>query len=268
MYWHFCAYSESLGSVTDSDVNAADDLVLQSRNSHLLMAEPFNLLAAYGSSTTLTRARFGNIALTTRGNSHLWPLGRTATPPSRPRPMDLRMMPMALPMNEEITILASTDALGPAVANFGLWLGKPQWTRNLPQGLQTLTTRATVVIPAGAASTWGNTVAIVMERDLYNGVYAVVGAMVVSSTAQFFRMYFTSQPQTQGRQLRPGGLVTNALGDFHWEAQSKGFGEWGRFHTFELPSIQCFGDATGGTYEVRLELVYLGEDRNLLFSPR
>lgn len=264
MYFHVSAYSESLGAVTNSDVNAAQDDVLQLRNSHLIFSEPFNLIAAYGSSTTLTRARFGNVALTVRGTNHLWPLDRTDTTQRYPAIMDLREMPMSLPMNEELTIEATTDAAGPVIANFVLFLAKPQWSMNLPRGLETFTTRATAVVTAGSASSWTTLAALVMERDLYNGVYAVVGANVVAANAIAFRMFFPSQRITDGRQLRPGGLITNTVGLAPWEGQSRGLGEWGRFHTFELPSIQILDDTAGGTYEVRLDLVYLGSDQNLL----
>jgi hypothetical protein len=67
-----------------------------------------------------------------------------------------------------------------------------------------------------------------------------------------------------GRQLRPGGLIQNTAALNPMPNQRFGFGEWGRFHTFELPSIQIYSDAAGGTYEVRLELTYLGQSNSLL----
>lgn len=266
MNFHVAAYSESLGSVTNSDVNAASDDVLQRRNSHLIFSEPFNLIAAYGSSTTLTVARFGNVALTQIGTNHIWPLDRTDTIQRYPAVMDLRHMPMQMPQNEELTIEATTDAVGPVIANFLLWLAKPQWSKNLPQGMRVLTTRATCVIAAGAASSWTALSALVMERDLLNGVYAVVGANVVAANAVAFRLFFPNQPLVGGRQLRPGGLVMNTVGLAPWDGQSKGLGEWGRFHTFEPPMLQVFEDTAGGTYEVRLELVYLGPELSLLMT--
>jgi len=41
-------------------------------------------------------------------------------------------------------------------------------------------------------------------------------------------------------------------------------GEWGRFHTFTPPQLEVFDDTAGGTYEVRLHLVRVGEDRTLV----
>lgn len=264
MYWHVAAYSESLGSVTDSDINAAQDDVYITRNSHLIFTEPTNLLALYGGSTTLTRARFGNQGLQQKGRVHLWPLARTDTIPSRPKLMDFTDRPMAIPLNEELTIEASTDAVGPVIVNFVLWLGDPRWSDRLPSGRDRFITRATAVVVAGAASAWTALASLVFERDLLNGVYAVVGAHCVAANAVAFRLRFPDQAPAGLKQLRPGGLVQNALGDFPWEKQDAGFGEWGRFHTFNPPQIQTFEDTAGGTYEVRLDLIYLGESLALL----
>lgn len=264
MNFHTIAYSESLAQLTNTDVNAASDDVLQLRNSHIILSEPFNLLAAHTHGTTLDRLRFGNVALTYRGSNHIWPINQAAVPPSRPRLYDLRSMPLALPTNEEITLEATTNAAGPANTGAILWLAKPNWTMNIPRGLTWLQSRATATIVAGSATTWGALATLVFERDLYNGVYAVVGAHAVLATGIAFRLFFPSQPLAGGRQLRPGGLVQAAIGNFPWEAQCRGLGEWGRFHTFEVPSVQLFGDAAGGTLDVRLDLVYLGADENLL----
>lgn len=266
MYFHMAAYIESLAAVTNSDVDAVADEVLQRRNAHLIMSEPFNVLGVYLSGTTLTRARFGNVALTVRGNNHLWPVHRSATIPSRPRPLDLRSRPLMLPLNEEITIEATTDAAGPAQTSALLWLAKPEWRMTIPQGLDRFVTRATVVSPAGSETTWSSPTAMVFERELFNGVYAVIGANLIAANALAFRLFFPSQKVIGGRQLRPGGLVQDAIGDFPWEPQLGGLGEWGRFHTFEPPSVQVLGDAAGGTYEIRLELVYLGTAVNLLMG--
>lgn len=269
MYFHTAGYVESVAaSQTNLDIDAAQDDVIQRRNSHLIISEPYNLISAYIGGVGLTRARFGNVALTLRGSNHLWPIHRSATIPSRPYLYDLREEPLPLPLNEEITIEVSTDAtLGPNDQNVVLWMAKPVWNMNLPIG-ERLVARATVVITAGAEASWTALNSVVMERDLYHGVYAVVGANVIAANAIAFRLFFPSQPSVENRQHRPGGLVMDAVGDLPNPFQFKGLGEWGRFHTFELPSVQTLDDTAGGTYEVRLDLVYLGDDHNLLYAPR
>jgi hypothetical protein len=165
-------------------------------------------------------------------------------------------------MNEEITFAATTGAADQATV--ALFVAGREWSQNIPNGFPRFMVRATVVIAAGTEDTWGLPVAIVMERDLMNGVYAVIGAWVVAANALAFRIQFPSMQTYNGRQLRPGGLIQNTAALNPMPNQRFGFGEWGRFHTFELPSIQIYSDAAGGTYEVRLELTYLGQSNSLL----
>lgn len=262
--FHLSTYAESLALVTNSDVDAVEDTVLQRRNAHLLFSEDFNLIAAYANGSTLSRMRFGNISLSLKGQNHIWPVEPNDANQRYPAIMDLRDYPMKMPLNEEITLEATTTGAGPVVTRAHLWLAKPQWSRNLPPGELIFNTRATAVVTAGTETTWTALAALAFERDLANGVYAVVGAHVVATGAVAFRMFFPSATPIEGRQLRPGGLVQEAGPTPPWPAQTLGLGEWGRFSSFEPPSIQVSGDAAGGTYEVRLNLVFLGTSRSLL----
>jgi hypothetical protein len=264
MYMHLAAYSESIAQLTNTDINAAADDVLTRRNSHLIFTEQYNLLAAWAFGTSLARARFGNAALTQLGNNHIWPIDVTATVPDDPAIMDLRDAPLVLPQNEELTLEVTNTAAGPAEHGAILWLGLPEWNMNYPPFIDRLRTRATAVVVAGTETTWTALAELTFERDLLNGVYAVVGANVVAANALAFRLRFPDQPNARGKQHRPGGLVQDTAALAPWPAQFGGFGEWGRFHTFTPPEVQVFADAAGGTYEVRLDLLYLGRDEALL----
>lgn len=264
MRFHLAAYNEAVGAVTNEDINAALDEVFTRRNSHLIFTDPVNLLAVFGIGSLLSRLRFGNQGLVQKGQNHIWPLNVSATIPTLPAAYDLRDNPLRLPTNEEITIEGTTTAVGPSDVNAVLLLAWPDWSMNFPPHRDRLMTRCTAVIAAGAESAWTALSELVFERDLLNGVYAVVGVSVVAAAAIAFRMRFPDQPARFGKQLRPGGLVqeTAALNP-HTMFQG-GLGEWGRFHTFTPPEIQVFDDTAGGTYEVRLNLLYLGEDESLL----
>lgn len=263
--FHLSMYSESLGTVTDSDVNAAADEILTVRNSHLIFTKPYDLLAAYHGSSTATRARFSNPESFVRNYPHLWPISRSDTIPSRPMLMDYRDMPFRLPLNEELTIQATTDAAGPVIYNAALYIGTPNWSMQLPQSDDPpVIARGTAVVVAGAASSWTALANITFEREFYNGVYAVVGADVIAANAIAFRLRFPTSPLYDGKTLRPGGIVVNTIGDVPWFAHMGGLGEWGRFHTFETLQLQTFDDTAGGTYEVRLKCLYLGNSVDLL----
>lgn len=264
MYWHVAAYNESVAAVTNDDITAVADEVLTRRNNHLIFTDPFNLLAVYGLGSLLSRLRFGNAGLTQLGNNHIWPLEVSATVPDLPQAYDLRDAPMRLPMNEDLIIEGTTTAAGPSDVNVVLLLGKPEFNMNFPPHLARLMTRATAVVTAGAESAWTALAELTFERDLLNGVYAVIGASCVAANAVAFRFRFPDQPAVGGKQLRPGGLVQDAANLQPNPMFMGGLGEWGRFHTFTPPEVQVLDDTAGGTYELRLALLYLGEDESLL----
>lgn len=264
MHWHLAAYNEAVAQVADSDIDAVLDGVLTRRNSHLIFTEPYNLLWAAVLGSLTSRAKFANAGLTQLGENHLWPINVSATVPSLAQLMDLREYPMALPQNEELTIQATTTAAGPSDVNVVLALGAPGWSQNLPPYLARFVTRGTVVVVAGAESAWTALSELTFTRDLLNGVYSVIGASVVAANAVAFRLRFPDQPNVNGKQHRPGFLVQDTTAINPHPIWSGGMGEWGRFHTFTPPEIEVLDDTAGGTYEVRLDLLYLGRDESLL----
>ncbi len=262
--WHMAAYKESIGNTANDDMNAVADSVFTVRNNHLIFTDRMNLIGVYGFGALLSRARFGNAALTRLGSNHIWPIEVSATVPDLPQMMDLRDSPLMLPKNEELTIEVTNTAAGPTETGAVLCLADPLWTMGFPSHRDRLVSRATCVIAAGTETTWTALSELTFERDLYNGVYAVVGASVVAANAIAARFRFPDQPQTYNKQFRPGCLVQDSAALAPNPAFMGGFGEWGRFHTFSPPEMQVLADAAGGTYEVRLSLLYLGEDDSLL----
>jgi len=146
-----------------------------------------------------------------------------------------------------------------------MWIAPPTWSKQLPPHIQRLTVRATASA-AGTADSWGAFGALTLsDQDLRGGVYAVVGAQVFDAGSIAFRFNFGRAPYIQGRKLRPGGLCMEALANIPLPQQMGGQGVWGLFHTFELPTIQVFANASAASaQEIRLDLLYLGEDENLL----
>lgn len=262
--YHVIAYSKSLGAVTNSDITVVPDDVMVSANGHMIFTKPTNLLAAYAFGSTLSRLRFGNVALKQLGTNHIYPINPSDTVASPPAVMDLRDDPLILPQDEEITLEGSTSGIGPANIGAVLYISTPAWTRNLPGGVDAFVTRATVTSPAGTETSWSALSPMIFDQSLYNGSYAVVGAWVVAPGALAFRLRFPDAQSVDGKQMRPGGLVQQSLGAIPWPAQPGGLGEWGRFHTFSPPSIQLLADAVGGTYDVYLSLIYLGRGRDLV----
>lgn len=265
MYLHTVAWSASLGAGPNLDTAFSNDDVLGNRNNHLIVTDPYRVICAAPIGALITRMRFGNAALQRYSFVHLWPLIVSAAPTTNPVLNDMRDTPLVLPQNEEITVESSNSAVGPTATNLIGWLAADGWTQNLPGYITKLTVRATVTVGAGSATTWGPLGNIAFERDLLNGVYAVTGCTVVAATGIAFRIRFPDQRNVYGKQHRPGFLIQPSATLQPSPLWDGDFGEWGRFHTFTPPQIQTFADAAGGTYEVRLTLLYLGEDRSLLY---
>lgn len=263
MYFHLAAYATTTaGAETNTDLPAPADGVFQRQNNHIIFTDPTVLIGAMHVGATVARARFANASLITHGIPHIWPVNVSATIPDRPWVSDFRDAPWELPQDEEITI-EHTNGAADQVTTL-LYLADQRIRYSLPAHLRALTVRATVVIAAGAENTWGTPVAVVFERALIQGTYAVVGCRVVAANAIAFRVRFPSQGEVNGKQYRPGGPVQNTattLPSDYWERKKT---EWGRFHTFEPPEIQVLSDAAGGTYEVRMDLLYLGRSRELV----
>lgn len=213
---HMAAYSASLAAGPNLDTTAAADGVFQVRNNHLIFTDPMNVLAAVPIGALITRARFNNAQLTQVGIPHLWPLLVSATVPNLPFPVDYTDEPLELPQNEEIIIETSNSAVGPTQTSVGLLLADPDHTMNLPNYERQLTVRGTAAPAAGSETTWGPEATVIFERDLLNGVYAVIGASVVASAALFFRMRFPDQRPKNGKQFRPGGMVQESAALLPW----------------------------------------------------
>lgn len=262
--FHLIGYSESIAALTNTDINAVQDDVLVIANSHLILTEQYNMILAWAFGASLSRARFGNVALTQLGQNHLWPIEVSATVPDDPAVIDMRDDPLILPLDEEITLEVTNTAAGPAQHGALFWLATPDWNRNIPAGIDRFVTRATAVVVAGSETTWTALANVVPDRALYNGSYAVVGAWMVAANALAFRLRFPDMPGVHGKQLRPGALVQDTSALAPWIGFKSGFGVWGKFHTFSLPQVQVLADSAGGTYEMYLDLVYLGRGRELV----
>lgn len=260
---HLLAYEEDLASnAADADLDAAVDGEFSQRNSHYIFTEQYNLLAAHYIAPNATRARFNLPSLNGIGRHQIWPLNRSATVPSRPGIQDLRGYPMPLTVNEELGIEGSNDdGVDTDQAVCLLWIASPQWTPQLPRGLQRLVIAATAA-PTGVAVAWSGDAAITFLDNLRGGWYTVVGMQVFDAGAFAYRLNFRNSTTVNNRKLRPGCITQEAIGNTPDTMFMGGLGVWGHFHSFEPPTVQCFNLAAGATAGViRLDVIYHGERR-------
>ncbi len=258
---------------TNVDFAAATDSDFTQRNGHYTFTERYSLAAMAAVGASVIRGRLQSPTLNGLGELVLFGANRSATVPSNPYVEPFFSRPLTIPVNEEFQVQYSNN-LGAAteVENVLLWLITEDWNSNLPQPAAkpfdyTGVFRATATVTP-TANAWSGPQAISLSQSLRNGVWAIVNTWVQGTNAFAFRWVFPKYKLYQGRKLRPGGLIQNAIGDvpaLNWREGGRIWGEWGRFHTFELPQIDLFGiTAASITYQIFMDMVYLGTDLGLL----
>lgn len=261
--FHAMAYEEDLGTVVNSDLDAVNDQIFMRRNDHFLFTEPYMMLANAYLAPSALRARTNIPHLNAYNRHHIFPIQRSATVVSDPNIQDLRKAPLDIPLNEELAWEVETDgpAMGTESSKVVMLIGAPHWTKEIPPAIQRITVRATAAA-AGTIVAWGADGALTFpDQALRGGVYSLIGCQCFDAGSVAFRFIFPRQKFSQGRQLRPGGLCLEAINNIPWYPLDDGMGEWGRFHTFEPPTVQVFANATAASVqELHLTLLYLGDE--------
>lgn len=260
--FHVLAYGLATGgAVTLSDMTAATDQDFSQRNSHYILSEDYRLLAAFVTGATVTRVQ-SNIPHINYINPHVvYPINPSLTVAANPQPDDYREYPIVLPQNEELAFQVSDSAS--EQANLFLWIGTPEWNRQIPRGIQRFTAIATASVVT-TANAWSAPVTIAFTNTLRGGVYAIVGAECVAAATLVFRINFPRRKLYMGRKTRPGSLATQTFGNAPQRFGRAWLGEWGRFNTFELPQIEAWANASATvTHTLYLDLVYLGDGSGL-----
>ena len=259
--FHVLAYNRASSNDSNTAMSAVTDPVFSQRNSHFVFSEQYMMLAcaAFGATNTETRLNMPSVNAISRHN--IWPINESLTPASFPRIQDLKEVPFFVPMNEEMS-WEVTDA-GTEETDVILWVAPVNWSANLPQANavnRRLVLRFTITYTM-VQHAWGGPAAITFEQTPRGGWYCVNAAYAQSSNAIAFRLFFPRAPTIGGRILRPGGLVSHAVGDMITPNFYHRLGEWGRFHTFEPPQYEEYSDAAAGSDSVVgfMDVTFLGD---------
>lgn len=276
--YHTVVYNAPAAGVntTNLDFAAAADTEFTARNSHYTLSEPYNILGASLVGASVLRGRYQVPRWNNFGELAIFSANRALTATSNPQWDDYRFAPLPLPLEEEIQVQVSNN-LGAATEQESavLNLGTPDWNTNIPPGVAPmgLTQPLTAILQATFTLTptinvWSGGQVLAFTQSLLGGVWSVIGGVVQGANAVAWRIIFPRNRLYNGRRLRPGGLVQTAAGDIVNNAVHPwilGWGELGRFHTFEFPTVEVFGaTAASTTYRVFFWLRYLGSDRSLL----
>jgi hypothetical protein len=262
------AYSLATGgAVTATGMTASVDSDISQRNSHYTFTVPFNLLAHAAFGADITRVSASIPTWNAYALQEVYPFCLSVTIPSPPLVHWFDKAPVPIPMMEEYSVLDT--ASGSETDTYFMWFATPDWTRNVPRGPTGLIYSAqfTATI-TGVAAAWAPLGLITFTQALRGGVWAVIGCECQGTNLLAFRLVFPRYKLYNGIRLRPGFLATNALGDkLEPRVQIDPYwgGEWGRFHTFEQPSLEIYKTAaTSTTITGYMHLVYLGADDSLL----
>lgn len=268
--FHILAYKlTEAASMTASDMAAVTDPIFSQRNSHFIFSEKYKLLAAQVASVHATGARANIPTWNAIGRHNIWPVEVSANAGRQnnyPRVADYRDMPLDLPVNEEIAWELATNSSGSTASTATLAMAVApsiMWNQSLPPGQQRLTINGSITANTLALA-WSGANAITFSDNLRGGWYCVNGCWVwnnaTGNPARYFRLFFPRAQEFNGRILRPGGFVTDTVGNMEIPGFVNGFGEWGRFHTFEPPQMEVFTDAaeTSKTWNIRMDISYLG----------
>lgn len=257
------AASFDLTNVADPDFSA--------RNGHYIFSERYQIITLAHFEASAVRANLSAPTWNALGKMNVWPVNVSANipTPGPPRVDERFDYPIPIPINEEVQFQVSNNLGASTEQAWGiLQIGTQDWSQNIPRGQMPIMVRCTATYNPGSL-VWSGPQALTFEQSLRGGVYAVVGAECQGAALIAFRLIFPRYKLAYGvRKLRPGWLCQQAVGDLIYPQQVDGpmaWGEWGRFHTFEpvqIESIMTTGASTA--HEVRLWLVFLGEDVGLL----
>lgn len=251
------------GSVTDADMTAIADQVLPIKNNHLVLSDDFNLRAVYANGANLTRVNFQPPSWEAVNRMNVWPISQNAGVPSNPQMMWLDPFMPQMPKFEEFTAKA-TDSVN-ETAYVLLWLQTPGHVANLPQGVLPFAIRFTVTLTLSAGA-WVTSGALTFEKSLRGGNYSVLGMQAQCTNGLCARLIAPRMRVYNGRPIRPGFLLQNAIGDVPEPRIHLNPWMWGelmRFHSYEPPLLEVLGNTSGSqTIEGRLFLAYLGGGEN------
>lgn len=265
--FHLLIYDGTATSTTvNGSLTAATDPIFTQRNSHITLTDNLHLIMAQVVGHNVTRA---NISVPTWNAQTLFnidPLNVDSIQLNPPRVMNLFDLRPLVPQDEEIDVRVTDSGAASDTVTCALWLGTPGWNRNVPKGIGPLSVfdaRVTCT-PTLANRTWSALTTMSFEQGLRAGIYAVVGSKWYGANVYYHRIQFPRSTMYNGRALRPGDIVNNALGEQAWFTNltfNSPLGVWGKFHTFELPQIEFWSQTTTGTValEGRLALVKLSE---------
>jgi hypothetical protein len=252
MRWHLSCFG---GAKTDSTNNEAipapgDPAFNRVSTTEYLAPADLEVFAMYAGNDTITRARLVTPSLRTLGLPEIYPLNVTAAP-ALPLAVDFRPNdPVRIKMNDTFSVEASNGASTVDTAFAALAIRKQFWP--VPAGSRTTLSGTAAQTLVANGFSFGT---ITFDQTPPVGNYSVIGMSCVCASAWFARLIFPMQSN-----WRPGVIVgaTAAAFEYRQAFRHGNVGEWGRFHSVNLPQLEIFGNTAGAqTPRVYIDVVQI-----------
>lgn len=247
--YHVLAYQGSSHDVTDLDATPVQDDIISISNGHFMPQSDMLLFGFYGGGNILSYVTLNTPTTRQISVPRMVPVSGTILPPTDPNIIDLRQNPLRLRAIEEIQML---NTLGTNASNLPfvnlLFVGDR--LEPVPRG-DVLTLHGTSTT-AAVSLAW-TSLSITFDTTIPAGLYAIVGAQVVSTNALAHRFIFKDQI------WRPGFLSVNAAtARTAWDYYRGGMGQLGTFTTVTYPTMQVLCNGTDASHDVTWEIVRIG----------
>lgn len=245
--FHLAAFFQSNTAAVLASQTPVTDGIIPIANGHFLPYMDYDLISAYVSSATLTRARLNSGTIRQINPVYIRPINIGLLPANNTNMMMIKDEPFRVHGQEELALELS--ATGGPENSYGLiWL---QRQYESPPAGPIYNIRFTGTT-AAAANVWSPE-PYTLETALPAGVYTVVGGECQSTTGIAFRLTFDNQVE------RPGTLMAASLGSRQlYDTYYGGLGKWGSFKSYSNPRLEVLCNAADAAFEGYLQVLRTG----------
>ena len=245
---HTFAYTSSVGSVTNSQINAITDNIFLTQNNHVVPPKDCYLLAAAAIGSTLTTCRFYSPTIRQVGLSHIRPIMQSSAPSTVPQLATYCNDPLLLRGLEEIQVDVS-DTSGSSDQVYAVFIVS-DGIRPVPQGpvIRIRLTGTTTMV----SNTWSSC-GLTADDILPAGQYELLNLTFISTGAIVARAIVDNQ------LFRPGTLGVPSLAFAeHVSFSNRWFGSMGQFRNTSLPRVEAVSKSNDTTQTVFMDIVKTG----------
>lgn len=241
------AYSENVAAaIVQQDIDAVPDEHVRTEGKNIVIPKLNKIVGIHALGVDIRNVQLVSPSLRDFALHDVAPVEITDLPVFPPDFFDCAQNPIDLETDEQLIARAGNSNVGAQDEHIIIALSDSVITPL--QGQKVRTIECTATAPA-VANTWQNA-QLTLLQTLPVGDYKVIGARCEQANTRAFRLVFV------GGQWRPGHLAVASISAKSPKGSRFGeMGVWGKFSHLTPPSIDFFGDGTGGAAIIYLDLV-------------